>query len=105
MEWNAMKKAMKQEFVWLQAALAAAGIALSARADDAAGVMRLSVPSNDAAVVEMPFAPFAAAVPANFLSGPFTGDGGPLSGVAINNKVGMRQYRVFPSGGGYMITN
>ena len=56
MEWNAMKKAMKQEFVWLQAALAAAGIALSARADDAAGVMRLSVPSNDAAVVEMPFA-------------------------------------------------
>jgi hypothetical protein len=36
---------------------------------------------------------------------PLTGDGGPLSGVAINNKVGMRQYRVFPSGGGYMITN
>lgn len=81
MEWNAMKKAMKQEFVWLQAALAAAGIALSARADDAAGVMRLSVPSNDAAVVEMPFAPFAAASPTNFLSGPFTGDGGPQSDV------------------------
>ena len=81
MEWNAMKKAMKQEFVWLQAALAAAGIALSARADDAAGVMRLSVPSNDAAVVEMPFAPFAAAGPTNFLSGPFTGDGGPQSDV------------------------
>ena len=37
---------------------------------------------------------------------PLTGAGGPLSGVAINNKVGMRQYRVFPSGsGGYTITN
>ncbi len=36
---------------------------------------------------------------------PLTGLGGPLSGVAINNKVGMRTYRVFPSNGGYMITN
>ena len=34
-----------------------------------------------------------------------TGAGGPLSGVAINNKVGMRQYRVLPSNGGYVITN
>ncbi|MBQ6340384.1 MAG: hypothetical protein IJI36_14690, partial [Kiritimatiellae bacterium] len=50
-------------------------------ADDAVGVMRVSVPSNDAAVVEMPFAPFAAAGPTNFLSGPFTGDGGPQSDV------------------------
>ena len=36
---------------------------------------------------------------------PLTGDGGPVSGVAINNKVGMRQYRVLPSNGGYTITN
>lgn len=36
---------------------------------------------------------------------PLTGAGGPLSGVAINNKVGMRQYRVLPSKGGYVITN
>ena len=36
---------------------------------------------------------------------PLTGDGGPVSGVAINNKVGMRQYRVLPSNGGYVITN
>lgn len=36
---------------------------------------------------------------------PLTGDGGPLSGVAINNKVGMRQYRVMPSNGGYFISN
>ena len=36
---------------------------------------------------------------------PLTGAGGPLSGVAINNKVGMRQYRVMPSNGGYVITN
>lgn len=36
---------------------------------------------------------------------PLTGAGGPLSGVAINNKVGMRQYRVLPSNGGYVITN
>lgn len=36
---------------------------------------------------------------------PLTGAGGPLSGVAINNKVGMRQYRVLPSNGGYIITN
>lgn len=36
---------------------------------------------------------------------PLTGDGGPLSGVAITNKVGMRQYRVLPSNGGYFITN
>ena len=36
---------------------------------------------------------------------PLTGAGGPVSGVAINNKVGMRQYRVIPSNGGYIITN
>lgn len=36
---------------------------------------------------------------------PLTGAGGPVSGVAINNKVGMRQYRVYPSNGGYLITN
>lgn len=36
---------------------------------------------------------------------PLTGAGGPVSGVAINNKVGMRQYRVLPSNGGYIITN
>ena len=36
---------------------------------------------------------------------PLTGAGGPLSGVAINNKVGMRQYRVLPSNGGYVIAN
>jgi hypothetical protein len=36
---------------------------------------------------------------------PLTGAGGPLSGVAINNKVGMRQYRVMPSNGGYIIAN
>ncbi|MBR4828635.1 MAG: hypothetical protein IKZ92_02400 [Muribaculaceae bacterium] len=36
---------------------------------------------------------------------PLTGAGGPVSGVAINNKVGMRQYRVIPSNGGYFISN
>jgi len=36
---------------------------------------------------------------------PLTGAGGPVRGVAINNKVGMRQYRVLPSGGGYIVTN
>lgn len=36
---------------------------------------------------------------------PLTGAGGPVSGVAINNKVGMRQYNVLPSYGGYVITN
>ena len=36
---------------------------------------------------------------------PLTGDGGPVSGVAINNKVGMRQYRVTPYAGGYVISN
>ena len=36
---------------------------------------------------------------------PLTGEGGPIAGVAINNKVGMRKYRVTPSGGGYIITN
>ena len=36
---------------------------------------------------------------------PLTGNGGPLSGVAITNKVGMRQYRVTPSNGGYFISN
>ena len=36
---------------------------------------------------------------------PLTGAGGPMSGVAINNKVGMRQYRILPSNGGYIITN
>lgn len=36
---------------------------------------------------------------------PLTGDGGPLRGVAINTRVGMRQYHVTPSGGGYVIHN
>jgi hypothetical protein len=36
---------------------------------------------------------------------PLMGAGGPVKGVAINNKVGMRQYRVLPSNGGYVITN
>ena len=36
---------------------------------------------------------------------PLMGAGGPIRGVAINNKVGMRQYRVLPSAGGYVITN
>ena len=36
---------------------------------------------------------------------PLMGAGGPVSGVAINNKVGMRQYRVTPSGGGFVISN
>lgn len=36
---------------------------------------------------------------------PLTGAGGPTSGVAINNKLGMRQYRVTPSNGGYIISN
>lgn len=36
---------------------------------------------------------------------PLTGAGGPVSGVAIKNKVGMRQYRVYPSNGGFFISN
>lgn len=36
---------------------------------------------------------------------PLTGAGGPVSGVAINSKLGMRQYRVTPSSGGYVISN
>ena len=36
---------------------------------------------------------------------PLTGDGGPVSGVAINNKVGMTRYHVNPSNGGYVIAN
>lgn len=36
---------------------------------------------------------------------PLTGAGGPVKGVAINSKLGMRSYRVTPSNGGYMITN
>ena len=36
---------------------------------------------------------------------PLMNAGGPVSGVAIKNKVGMRQYRVTPSNGGYFISN
>lgn len=36
---------------------------------------------------------------------PLMNAGGPVKGIAINNKVGMRQYRVLPSNGGYVITN
>ena len=36
---------------------------------------------------------------------PLMNAGAPVKGVAINNKVGMRQYRVIPSNGGYIITN
>ena len=36
---------------------------------------------------------------------PLMGAGGPISGVAITNKVGMRTYHVYPSNGGYIIAN
>ena len=36
---------------------------------------------------------------------PLMNAGGPVSGLAIKNKVGMRQYRVMPSNGGYFISN
>ena len=36
---------------------------------------------------------------------PLMSAGAPVSGVAIQNKVGMRQYRVLPNNGGYIITN
>ena len=36
---------------------------------------------------------------------PLTGAGGPVKGVAINSKLGMRTYRVTPSNGGYVISN
>ena len=36
---------------------------------------------------------------------PLTGGGGPVSGVAIKNKLGMRVYHVTPSNGGYFISN
>ena len=36
---------------------------------------------------------------------PLTGAGGPVSGVAIKNKVGMWQYRANPSNGSHMIAN
>lgn len=36
---------------------------------------------------------------------PLMNAGGPVSGVAIKNKVGMRQYRVTPNNGGYFISN
>ena len=36
---------------------------------------------------------------------PLTGAGGPVSGVAVNSKLGMRMYRVTPSNGGYFISN
>ena len=36
---------------------------------------------------------------------PLMNAGAPVSGVAIKNKVGMRQYRVTPSNGGYFISN
>ena len=59
-------------------AAVAAAVAVGAEADDAAGVMCVSV-SNDSAVVVMPFAPFAPGTPAYFLAGPFMGDGGAFS--------------------------
>lgn len=36
---------------------------------------------------------------------PLMNAGGPISGVAVKNKVGMRQYRVTPNNGGYFISN
>ncbi len=36
---------------------------------------------------------------------PLTGAGGPVRGVAINSKLGMRIYRVTPNNGGYFISN
>ena len=74
---SAMRRHTKSAF---QSALAALLVfANAAFADDAAGVMRVAVPSNATATVEMPFAPFGDATPGTFLSGVFLGDGGPYS--------------------------
>ena len=48
----------------------------AAVADDAAGVMGIQCGTNAVFSVEMPFAPFGAGLPADFVSGNFAGDGG-----------------------------
>lgn len=58
------------------AALVAAILrAMSALADDAAGLLRVEVAPDAEIAGEMPFAPFGDATPTNFLSGPFFGGG------------------------------
>lgn len=49
--------------------------AMSALADDAAGLLRVEVAPDAEIAGEMPFAPFGDATPTNFLSGPFFGGG------------------------------
>lgn len=51
--------------------------ALSVRADDAVGVLRVDVASNETVAVAVPFEPLAAAgCVSDFLAGGFAGDGG-----------------------------
>jgi len=46
-----------------------------ARADDAVGWMRVSVPTNDVVDVILPFRPFPGQFVGSLLYGPFVGDG------------------------------
>ena len=50
-----------------------------ARADDAVGWMRVSVPTNDVVDVILPFRPFPGQFVGSLLYGPFVGDGGDAS--------------------------
>ena len=65
-------------FVAVSVSLCAACSRLNA--DDAVGVSRVAVPSNDvAAVTAVPFIPFGDGTLESVLSGPFVGDGGERS--------------------------
>lgn len=68
--------------------------------------MACPVESSQSVILSIDAENFEAVCPrCNSHFNPLTGAGGPVSGVAINNKVGMRQYRVTPSAYGYVITN
>ena len=51
-------------------------LTFGAVADDAVGVFRVKVPSNEAVTVSMPFSPIGRSRPESFISGPFSGVGG-----------------------------
>ena len=77
---------------------------LELSADDAVGLLRVRVDTNEMIAVEMPFVSFGDATPGAFTSGPFVGAGG--SGAdrlyVLSKDSGMYTNAVYSSSGGWL---
>ena len=73
-------------------------------ADDAAGLVRVRVDTNDMVACEMPFVPYGYGTPSSFISGPFAGDFGKEADklYVLSKDSGKYTNAVFSSSDGWL---